>query len=73
MAAAARSTNASWRALASTSKPEAGEAAAVQRDTTWASRASWLSLPCSHKADALREEEQEEEEEEEEKEEEDTS
>ena len=57
VAAAARSTKASWRALASTSKPEAGEAAAVQRDTTWASRASWLSLPCTHQAAALIEEE----------------
>ena len=34
VAAAARSTKASWRALATTSNPEAAEAAAVQRDTT---------------------------------------
>lgn len=47
VAASARSMNASWRALATTSKPEDGEAAAVQRDTTWASKASWLSLPCN--------------------------
>jgi len=34
VAAAARSMKASWRALATASKPEAGEAAAVQRETT---------------------------------------
>ena len=48
VAARARSTNASWRALAVTSMPEVGEAVAAQRDTTCASKASWLSRPCKH-------------------------
>lgn len=45
-AAAARSTKVSWRALAMTSRPDAWEAVAVERDTICASTASLLSLAC---------------------------